>query len=78
MRVSQGGHDVPTEKLISRYPRIIENLKSALRELPQVWIFDNDDLRTSFRLVAVIENRRVAKLHGWVPAWLHPLLPETH
>ena len=36
MRVSQGGHDVPTEKLLQRFPRILENLKAALRDLPNV------------------------------------------
>jgi len=29
MRVSQGGHDVPPEKLASRFPRSIANLKSS-------------------------------------------------
>ena len=29
MRVSQGGHDVPTEKLKSRFPRIMANLECA-------------------------------------------------
>jgi hypothetical protein len=28
----------------------------AIRDLPHVWIFDNDDLRTPFRQVAVFEN----------------------
>src|ERR1700691_5898811 len=46
MRVSQGGHDVPFEKLHTRYPRILKNLKTALAELPHVRVFDNDDLRT--------------------------------
>ena len=35
MRVSQGGHDVPPEKLEARFPRTIANLKTAIRELPQ-------------------------------------------
>ena len=76
MRVSQGGHDVPTEKLIARFPRILVNLKTALRELPHVWVFDNDDLRTAFRLVAVFENGRIVKLRWPVPEWLRPLLPK--
>lgn len=70
MRVSQGGHDVPTGKLKTRYPRILENLKAALRELPCVWIFDNDDLRSPFRLVAVYENGRPVQLHKPIPRWL--------
>lgn len=75
MRVSQGGHDVPSDKLVSRYPRILANLREALRRLPHVWVFDNDDLRTPFRLVAVSESGRVSQLHSPVPAWLRPLLP---
>src|SRR5580658_1790928 len=42
MRVSQGGHDVPLDKLITRFPRTLANLKAAILILPQVFIFDND------------------------------------
>ena len=76
MRVSQGGHDVPAEKLAARYPRILNNLKAALRELQCVWVFDNDDLITPFRLVAVCENGQVVQLHQPVPAWLQVVLPQ--
>ena len=75
MRVSQGGHDVPTEKLIARFPRTLANLASALRELPDVRIFDNDDLRIPFRLVAIFANGMANELYGPVPRWLRPLLP---
>jgi predicted ABC-type ATPase len=75
MRVSQGGHDVPPDKLVQRFPRILNNLKAALRELPTVWVFDNNDLRTPYRLVAVFESGRQVKLRRPVPKWLKPLLP---
>ena len=75
MGVSQGGHDVPTEKLIARFPRILVNLRIALRELSHVWIFDNDDLRTPFRLFTVFEYGRMVKLHKPAPKWLRALLP---
>jgi predicted ABC-type ATPase len=74
MRVSQGGHDVPAEKLVARFPRALANLKTAIRELPQVWIFVNDDLRTPFRRVAVFESGQRVTLNGPVPEWLAPLL----
>lgn len=77
MRVSQGGHDVPTEKLVHRFPRILANLKAALRELPNVWVFDNNDLRTPYRLVAIFERGRLVKLQGLVPKWLRPLPPKS-
>jgi predicted ABC-type ATPase len=73
MRVSQGGHDVPAEKLTARFPRTMANLHAAIRELPQVRIFDNDDLRTPFRQVALFENGRQVSLNQPVPKWLKPL-----
>lgn len=77
MRVSQGGHDVPAKKLKERFPRILANLKAALRELPNVWVFDNNDLRTPYRLVAIVQGGRVVKLQRPLPRWLAPLLPRT-
>jgi hypothetical protein len=53
MRVTQGGRDVPTRKLTARFPPIRANLNTALWELPQVSVFENDDLRTRFRLAVV-------------------------
>ncbi|MEW6367269.1 MAG: zeta toxin family protein [Acidobacteriota bacterium] len=74
MRVSQGGHDVPAEKLVNRFPRTLANLRAAIRALPHVWIFDNDDLRRPFRLAAVFENGLPRTLNAPVPVWLRPLL----
>jgi hypothetical protein len=39
-----------------------------------VWIFDNDDLRTPFRQVAVFENGQRVNLNKPVPEWLTPSL----
>ncbi len=74
MRVSQGGHDVPTDKLQTRYPRILANLRSALRELPHVWVFDNDDLRHPFRLVTVYANGQPVRSQKPTPQWLESVL----
>lgn len=74
MRVSQGGHDVPSEKLIARYPRTSANLRAAIRRLPHVRIFDNEDLRTPFRFVAETSNGHVVHLSKPTPRWLRPIL----
>ena len=76
MRVLQGGHDVPSEKLHGRFPRTLVNLQAALRALPHVWIFDNDDLRTPFRLAAIFQDGSAVKLRKPIPKWLRPLLPK--
>jgi predicted ABC-type ATPase len=74
MRVSQGGHDVPNEKLTARFPRTLTNLKQAIQELPCVLVFDNDDLQTPYCLTAVFQNGRPAFLAKSIPAWLQPVL----
>lgn len=74
MRVTQGGHDVPSEKLQHRYPRTLANLRAALRELPHVLIYDNDDLSQPFRKVAESENGRMIFRADPLPLWLAGLL----
>ena len=74
MRVSQGGHDVPTDKLTARFPRTMNNLKQAIQELPCVLIFDNDGLRTPYCLSAIFQNGKATFLAKSIPAWLLPVL----
>ncbi|MCI0536226.1 MAG: zeta toxin family protein [Verrucomicrobiales bacterium] len=74
MRVSQGGHDVPTDKLIARYPRTLANLRAAIQELPYVLVFDNEDLRTPFRKVVVVEGGRMTFRVNPLPEWLQATL----
>ncbi len=74
MRVSQGGHDVPSEKLTARFPRTLVNLRAAIKTLPIALIFDNNDLRTPFRQAAVYESGRQVSLKKPVPKWLRSIL----
>ena len=74
MRVSQGGHDVPSEKLVSRFPRTMANLKAAISQLPHVLIFDNDDLRFPFRRAAVFEKGQLEWSAEPIPLWLRDLV----
>ena len=74
MRVSQGGHDVPTEKLKSRFPRTLANLKAAIRDLPHVLICDNTDLRHPFRQLAVFESGRCLERSKDLPRWFLQIL----
>ena len=40
-RVREGGHHVPTDKIIQRYERTLENLYEAIRIVDRSYIFDN-------------------------------------
>jgi predicted ABC-type ATPase len=75
MRVLKGGHDVPEDKIMERYPRVMKNLQRALAELSNVRVYDNSDLRSPYRLVATKENGQAIELHQPTPDWLKPLLP---
>ena len=69
MRVSQGGHDVPADRLITRYPRSLANLRAALPLLSAVLVYDNDDLRRPYRLVAQAVDGKVETVVTDLPAW---------
>ena len=70
MRVSQGGHDVPSEKLAAGYPRILANLKAAIQTLPVVLVYDNDNLAGPFRKVAEFDHGRAIALSDSMPQWM--------
>jgi predicted ABC-type ATPase len=77
MRVAQGGHDVPANKIVERYPRVMNNLKQALLEVARVRVYDNSDLERPYRLVAVKEDEKKIELYDPVPEWLRSLLPKS-
>ncbi len=74
MRVSQGGHDVPSNKLATRFPRTIANLTRAIQTLPNVLIFDNNDLATPYRKIAEFRQGRAELVAEPVPPWLRPAI----
>jgi predicted ABC-type ATPase len=74
LRTLMGGHDVPREKLLARYPRSLANLAVALRQLAYVRVFDNSVSNKPHRFVAALEHGRGAELKLPVPAWAAPLL----
>lgn len=73
-RVSQGGHDVPSDKLIARYPRTMANLARAIQNLPRVYVYDNRDSENPYRFVAEYEVGQLKKRgEGW-PDWFKMLV----
>ena len=76
MRVSQGGHDVPAEKLAKRFPRTLTNLQLGIERLPHVVVYDNSDLANSFRLLALFENSSIVQIGKPIPKWLRSVLRE--
>ncbi len=55
-RVAAGGHDVPRNRIASRFERSLANLRAAVGFVPFVKIYDNSSLDEPFRLVAIFES----------------------
>lgn len=74
-RVLNGGHDVPDEKLRSRFPRTQKNATRALAAADAGLVFDNSDPGAPFRLQetwiaghnVVQPGKRLAELGGTAP-----------
>jgi predicted ABC-type ATPase len=75
-RVVEGGHDVPKDKLVERYPRVMENLRRAMLRLPLVLVYDNDDLREPHRFCLAAGMGMVLEVAEPVPTWLRPPMPK--
>ncbi|MFM8250985.1 MAG: hypothetical protein ACKOBW_05220 [Planctomycetota bacterium] len=58
MRVCQGGHDVPDDKLRARFERTLANLQRAIEWLPHVLVISNEDLSNPYQLIAIYEHSR--------------------
>lgn len=67
MRVMQGGHDVPDEKLEQRFKRTLANLDRAIGSLPIVIVFNNSDMANPYRLEAVYAEGEAEQLSPELP-----------
>ena len=75
-RVSEGGHHVPDDKVISRIPRVMQNIKQALPLFDVSYILDNSRLDNPFQKVAVIKGGKIAFSKKPLPTWATPLLSD--
>lgn len=74
IRVTEGGHDVPEDKLRTRFPRTMANLARAIRVLPRIYVFDNSDDKNPYRFVAEFEGRQVKRRADDWPHWFEAAL----
>ncbi len=51
-RVANGGHDVPRQKIVDRYNRVMSLLPQAIQAVDRALLFDNSDDLTGAKLVA--------------------------
>lgn len=66
-RVQFGGHDVPTDKVESRYYRSMENLLPAIKIADKSYIFDNSYEEP--KMIATVINNEIKTSSTIIPLW---------
>lgn len=74
-RVSEGGHDVTTEKIHSRIPRTMKNIKTALSIVDEARILDNSSKDDPFCQIIVMKAGKYEAKVDPLPEWARDLLP---
>jgi predicted ABC-type ATPase len=74
-RVTEGGHDVPTEDVDRRYIRSMANLAVALQSVDRAFVLDNTGQR--YRLLLALEGDWLKRLSRNLPRWAQDALPSA-
>ncbi len=75
-RVMDGGHDVPIQKIISRYYKSIANCRAISHVVDRLYVYDNSIDDTNARPLFRLSNGTLAKQYTLkIPDWAQNLLP---
>lgn len=75
-RVREGGHDVPSERVLQRYPRTLANLAQAVRLADIAMLYDSDGAggTVNQQLIAVCRGNRTRVVREPLPDWARRVL----
>jgi predicted ABC-type ATPase len=69
-RVREGGHDVPAERILARYPRTLSNLTLAVRRADVAFLYDAEDIEPgTHRMVAWCRQEQTSIQVKTLPRW---------
>lgn len=71
-RVSEGGHNVPSEKIATRISRLVPNVLAAAPLCDQVLLIDNSSAIEPLQMVARIDQGVFIPLADDTPGWVEP------
>jgi predicted ABC-type ATPase len=77
-RVEAGGHDVPHEKIVTRFPRTFTNLRQALSFVNYALQFDNRSADETYRFVAEFRDGKRGRRKGYHPVWAGSWIEQRH
>jgi len=77
-RIAGGGHDVPRDRIVSRFARSLANLRSAIAFVPTVELYDNSSSETPYRHVATFKSGVLQqRMSGRLPNWARGIVPSV-
>jgi len=75
-RVTEGGHGVPGDKIISRIPRTLAHIRAALSLVDQARICENSSLSDPFLPIAHLEGNQIMQMISPLPEWADEMLKD--
>lgn len=74
-RVHEGGHPVPPDRILARYPRALALLAQAVRRVDVAYLYDGAEVEAGGpQLVAVCTAAGATELAHPIPAWAQDML----
>jgi predicted ABC-type ATPase len=77
MRVNDGGHNVPSEKVISRIPRLLRHVQASIPLVDVLRVYDNSSALDPFRPVLTIRQGAVQLHQDPLPTWAAAMLAHS-
>jgi len=74
-RVQTGGHDVPKDKIVSRYTRSLKNLSEAIKHSDRAYLFDNSG-DTAVWMCEITDGSTIEYKQEMIPHWLYHYVVE--
>ena len=68
-RVNSGGHNVPEEKIESRIPRTLKNIKLAIQLCDNIQMLDNSSSENPYRVILTFKNQNIIFKTDPLPDW---------
>lgn len=76
-RVREGGHDVPADRILARYPRTLGNLSKAVRLANVAYLYESREIEAGGPyLVAMCQGGQVTEFVEPLPQWARLVLGE--
>lgn len=71
-RVEAGGHNIPSEDIMRRYPKSFENLKQVLKEVDNAYIFNNSG--KCRQKVFILNKEKISYIGSDLQPWVQDIL----